>query len=57
VGAAEVHALAEKLQGANGIKTITTPVEDGDCYDLMGRRAKTPQRGPLYIRSGKKVVW
>ncbi|MBR1389427.1 MAG: glycoside hydrolase family 88 protein [Prevotella sp.] len=56
-GAAEVHALADKMQGANGIKTIITPVEDDDCYDLMGRKVERPLPGHLYIRGGKKVVF
>lgn len=32
-------------------------VPDGTVYDLQGRRVLTPQRGGLYIRGGKKIIY
>lgn len=31
--------------------------EQKPLYDMMGRRVEHPQRGSLYIRSGKKLIW
>lgn len=38
-----------------GIKQIETVKEDGNAYDLQGRRVENPTKG-LYIVNGKKVM-
>ena len=42
---------------ATGIEGVTSEkMEDGQWYDLQGRRITTPQRG-IYIRNGKKHIF
>ena len=31
--------------------------DDGRIYDLQGRAVTHPQKGAIYIRGGRKVVW
>ena len=39
-----------------GISDATVAdTQQGDCYDLMGRRVAQPQRG-MYIKNGKKMI-
>jgi hypothetical protein len=38
-----------------GVAAIKATQEQGDYYDLQGRRVTTPQRG-IFIRNGKKVI-
>lgn len=42
--------------GIGGI-TETKKEADTNLYDLMGRRVTTPQKGQIYIRGGKKVIY
>ena len=37
--------------------TETQKETDNSLYDLMGRRVTTPQKGQIYIRGGKKVIY
>ena len=37
--------------------TETQKEADNSLYDLMGRRLTTPQKGQIYIRGGKKVIY
>ncbi len=37
--------------------TETQKEVDTHLYDLMGRRVTTPQKGQIYIRGGKKVIY
>lgn len=59
-GAAEVHALARQLE--EGESALTAPEiapaedEDGDCYDLLGRRVVNPTPGNLYIRNHRLII-
>ena len=44
----------------SGIETIETSDirhQTSDIYDLLGNKVKTPKRGQIYIRNGKKVMW
>ena len=59
-GADNAPALSLQLGGeATGIDGITETKKETDpyLYDLMGRRVTTPQKGQIYIRSGKKVLY
>ena len=42
-----------------GIRGIIETQKEADThlYDLMGRRVTTPQKGQIYIRGGKKVIY
>ena len=40
---------------ANGIKSIENTIDNGEVYDLQGRRVAQPTKG-LYIINGKKTV-
>ena len=42
--------------GIDGISEIQKKA-DTSLYDLTGRRVTTPQKGQIYIRSGKKVLY
>lgn len=59
-GAAEVHALARQLEEGESALTATeiAPAddEDGDCYDLLGRRVVNPTPGNLYIRNHRLII-
>ena len=43
----------------SGIMTLTLdePTGNGTLYDLTGQHVKTPQKGRIYIRNGRKTVW
>ena len=45
----------DDLSVATGIRGLDGDENDGDYYDLQGRRVKTPARG-VYIQDGRKVV-
>lgn len=47
--------LPDALTGLGSIAT-TNPAT-GQCYDLQGRRVRTPQRGGIYVVGGKKVIF
>ena len=40
---------------ATGIKNITTMMQNGDAYDLQGRKVMNPTKG-IYVVNGKKVI-
>ena len=50
----EIVKHAEELYA--GITTVRMDVENGDIYDLLGRKVTTPQKGNIYIQNGKKFV-
>ena len=59
-GASLVQALSMQFGGeTTGIEGIseTQKKADTSLYDLMGRRVTTPQKGQIYIRGGKKVIY
>ncbi len=45
----------DDLSVATGIRGLDGDENDGDYYDLQGRKVKTPARG-VYIQDGRKVV-
>ena len=59
-GADNAPALSMQFGGEttsiDGI-TETQKETDNSLYDLMGRRVTTPQKGQIYIRGGKKVIY
>lgn len=59
-GADNTPALSMQFGGeTTGIDGITETQQKADTslYDLTGRRVTTPQKGQIYIRSGKKVLY
>ena len=59
-GSSNVRALSIQFGGeTTGIDGITETKKEADTnlYDLTGRRVTTPQKGQIYIRSGKKVLY
>ncbi|WP_253952400.1 glycoside hydrolase family 88 protein [Xylanibacter muris] len=59
-GAAEVHALAKKLESsASGIKETKDSgnTYDGYYYDLTGRRVSSPVKGNIYIHRKHAVIF
>ena len=59
-GASLVQALSMQFGGeTTGIEGIseTQKKADTSLCDLMGRRVTTPQKGQIYIRGGKKVLY
>ena len=50
------HSIA--LNGSSGIDHISIGNMDCDApiYDLFGRKVNVPQRGTIYIQSGKKIL-
>lgn len=40
-----------------GVEAVTTLPDDGNVYDLNGHRVKSPQKGKIYVKESKKVVW
>ena len=55
------YATARALQivfsatGVNEVKEIKE-VNDGDFYDLNGRKVNQPKRKGVYIQNGRKVI-
>ena len=43
------------VTNATGINTPTLPEDNGQLFDLQGRKIKTPRRG-VFIKDRKKVV-
>lgn len=59
-GANNVQALSMQFGGeTTGIDGITETQQKADTnlYDLVGRRVTNPQKGQIYIRGGKKVLY
>lgn len=59
-GADNAPVMSMQFGGeATGIDGITETQQkaDNSLYDLMGRRLTTPQKGQIYIRGGKKVIY
>ena len=59
-GVNNAPSLAVQFGGATtAVRGIIETTKDADTnlYDLMGRRVTTPQKGQIYIRSGKKVIY
>ena len=59
-GAAEVHALARAVSGEtpSAVEAVECrPAADAVYYDLSGRRVGSPERGRLYVRGGRVVVY
>ena len=59
-GANNAPSLAVQFGGATtAVRGITETVKEpsSNLYDLMGRRVTTPQKGQIYIRGGKKVIY
>lgn len=59
-GSHTAKALSMQFGGeTTGIDGISETQKKGDTslYDLMGRRVTTPQKGHIYIRGGKKVIY
>lgn len=59
-GSHTAKALSMQFGGeTTGIDGISETQKKGDTslYDLMGRRVTTPQKGQIYIRGGKKVIY
>ncbi len=54
VAGSEVKAFY--LDGATGINGVFDALQNGDIYDLTGRKVQRMQKGNVYIVNGKKVV-
>ena len=54
VAGSEVKAFY--LDGATGINGVFDALQNGDIYDLAGRKVQHMQKGNVYIVNGKKVV-
>ncbi len=56
-----VRTLRVMHRDAETTTDITVPalesLEGGVCYDLQGRKVKTPKRGKIYILGGRKVFF
>ena len=51
----EVKVVKVTTDGINGIDNGQLTIDNGQWYDLQGRKVMKPTRG-LYIVNGKKVV-
>lgn len=59
-GVDDAPALSVQFGGeTTGIDGITEMKKEAGpyLYDLTGRRVTTPQKGQIYIRGGKKVIY
>ena len=45
--------------GTTGVDSVTEVEKktDNRLYDLMGRRVITPQKGHIYVRGNKKIIY
>ncbi len=61
VNGGNVRTLRVMHRDAETTTDITVPalesLEGGVCYDLQGRKVKTPKRGEIYILGGRKVFF
>ena len=48
-----IVAIEDGVDGIVGVKRIKD--NNGECYDMTGRRVRNPQKG-IYIRNGKKEI-
>ncbi len=60
-GVNNVRTLRVVHDESGSVTNISTPTldvqEGGVCYDLQGRKVKSPKRGEIYILGGKKVFF
>ncbi len=52
----EVKSLDMRMDDATGVGPVAQEVEPRVLYSLDGKRVRHPQRGHIYIMSGKKVI-
>ncbi len=55
-GVKSFHFNFGELTGIENVETETPAVKNEKIYDLSGRVVRTPQRGGLYIKGGKKFI-
>ena len=56
---AAARAMTRSIVGGNGttnMDDVRWQMEDGNYYDLQGRKVEKPNRKGIYIHNGKKVV-